>query len=192
LEDHAVHGAAAPGGAVARVRGPAQGGAGGRRDGVATLHQSHAAGHEAGHPRCAAVPYARRVPRLRQHLHPDPGQPRHAVGVHPELRPAVHHVQPRSGLSHVDTHLPDGRPHRVRLHQGIRRCRAGTGAALMAVAAAQAPGRSKAGWLTANTIVILAAAVPIWWLIALSFKDPSTILSGSFWPTKWTLSNSTG
>ena len=32
-------------------------------------------------------------------------------------------------------------------------------------------------------------AFPIWWLIALSFKTPSTLADGSFWPTKWTWSN---
>ena len=64
----------------------------------------------------------------------------------------------------------------------------------MAVAAAQPGARTttRVGWLTANTVVILTAAIPIWWLIALSFKDPSTISEGTFWPTKWTLSNYTG
>jgi multiple sugar transport system permease protein len=62
----------------------------------------------------------------------------------------------------------------------------------MAVAAVQPRSSARAGWLTANTLVILAAAVPIWWLVALSFKDPATISSGTFWPTKWTLDNYTG
>jgi multiple sugar transport system permease protein len=52
--------------------------------------------------------------------------------------------------------------------------------------------RQRVGWLSTNTVVILAAAVPIWWLVALSFKDPSTIANGSFIPTKWTVTNYTG
>jgi multiple sugar transport system permease protein len=41
-------------------------------------------------------------------------------------------------------------------------------------------------------VILLVAAVPIWWLVALSFKDPSTINDGSFWPTKWTTVNYSG
>jgi multiple sugar transport system permease protein len=58
--------------------------------------------------------------------------------------------------------------------------------------ATQTTTKQRVGWLSTNTLVILAAAVPIWWLVALSFKDPSTIASGSFIPTKWTVSNYTG
>jgi multiple sugar transport system permease protein len=31
--------------------------------------------------------------------------------------------------------------------------------------------------------------VPVWWIISLSFKDPSTIADGSFVPKKWTWKN---
>jgi len=41
-------------------------------------------------------------------------------------------------------------------------------------------------------LVVLIAAIPVWWLIALSFKDPSTITDGSFYPHKWTLANYRG
>ena len=52
--------------------------------------------------------------------------------------------------------------------------------------------RARLGWGTANALILLVAAVPIWWLVALSFKDPSTINDGSFWPTKWTTVNYSG
>ena len=52
--------------------------------------------------------------------------------------------------------------------------------------------RQKVGWGVANVIVFVIAAVPVWWLIALSFKDPSTLADGSFYPHKWTLANYRG
>jgi multiple sugar transport system permease protein len=51
---------------------------------------------------------------------------------------------------------------------------------------------AKASWAAGNTIVILAALVPVLWLASLSFKDPSTIGDGSFLPHKWTLDNYRG
>jgi multiple sugar transport system permease protein len=51
---------------------------------------------------------------------------------------------------------------------------------------------AKASWAVGNTIVILAALVPVLWLVSLSFKDPSTITDGSFLPHKWTLANYRG
>jgi multiple sugar transport system permease protein len=52
----------------------------------------------------------------------------------------------------------------------------------------------KAGWSTANLVVIAWALFPVWWLVALSFKDPATISTdgGSFWPTTWSLQNYRG
>jgi multiple sugar transport system permease protein len=47
-------------------------------------------------------------------------------------------------------------------------------------------------WGIGNTIVILAAAVPVLWIASLSFKDPSTITDGTFLPRKWTLQNYRG
>jgi multiple sugar transport system permease protein len=52
--------------------------------------------------------------------------------------------------------------------------------------------KQKAGWGTANTLVILAALVPVLWIVSLSFKDPKTITDGSFWPQTWTLENYRG
>jgi trehalose/maltose transport system permease protein len=47
-------------------------------------------------------------------------------------------------------------------------------------------------WGIGNTIVILAAAVPVLWIASLSFKDPSTITDATFFPRKWTLQNYRG
>jgi multiple sugar transport system permease protein len=52
--------------------------------------------------------------------------------------------------------------------------------------------RAKTLWGIGNTIVILAAAVPVLWIASLSFKDPSTITEGTFFPRKWTLQNYRG
>lgn len=49
--------------------------------------------------------------------------------------------------------------------------------------------RQKVGWGSANTIAILAAIVPVLWIISLSFKDPSSITDEHFFPRKWTLQN---
>jgi multiple sugar transport system permease protein len=49
--------------------------------------------------------------------------------------------------------------------------------------------RKRAAWTGADFIVILWVLIPVWWIVALSFKDPSTISNGSFWPTKWTFGN---
>ena len=51
---------------------------------------------------------------------------------------------------------------------------------------------AKASWAVTNTIVVVAALVPVLWLASLSFKDPSTIADGSFLPHKWTLDNYRG
>ena len=52
--------------------------------------------------------------------------------------------------------------------------------------------KQKFGWSSANTLVMFLAIVPVLWIVSLSFKDPSTITDGSFWPTKWTLENYKG
>jgi multiple sugar transport system permease protein len=51
---------------------------------------------------------------------------------------------------------------------------------------------ARASWAAGNTIVVVAALVPVLWLASLSFKDPSSIADGSFLPHKWTLANYRG
>jgi multiple sugar transport system permease protein len=52
--------------------------------------------------------------------------------------------------------------------------------------------KQRLGWGTANVVVVLIAAIPVLWLVSLSFKDPSTITDGSFYPHKWTWDNYSG
>ena len=52
--------------------------------------------------------------------------------------------------------------------------------------------RQRLGWGFANIIVVLIAAIPVLWLVSLSFKDPSTLADGSFYPHKWTTANYRG
>jgi multiple sugar transport system permease protein len=52
--------------------------------------------------------------------------------------------------------------------------------------------KQRLGWGTANVVVVLIAAIPVLWLVSLSFKDPSTITDGSFYPHKWTWDNYRG
>ncbi|NUR90857.1 MAG: carbohydrate ABC transporter permease [Nonomuraea sp.] len=50
----------------------------------------------------------------------------------------------------------------------------------------------KGKWALADVVVVLYALIPVVWIASLSFKDPSTITDGKFWPTKWTWSNYAG
>ncbi|MET8132386.1 carbohydrate ABC transporter permease [Streptomyces sp. NPDC005251] len=52
--------------------------------------------------------------------------------------------------------------------------------------------RRMSGWAVVNILVIAYALFPVWWIVALSFKDPSTLTDGSFIPTKWTWENYRG
>lgn len=52
--------------------------------------------------------------------------------------------------------------------------------------------KQKVGWGTGNVVAILLAIVPVLWIVSLSFKDPSTITDGHFFPRKWTLANYRG
>jgi multiple sugar transport system permease protein len=54
------------------------------------------------------------------------------------------------------------------------------------------PARRKAGWAGADLVIVAWTLFPIWWLIALSFKDPTTLSDGSFWPNKWSGANYAG
>ncbi|HYN35522.1 MAG TPA: carbohydrate ABC transporter permease [Actinomycetota bacterium] len=60
------------------------------------------------------------------------------------------------------------------------------------MATAEVTARQRVGWLSANTVVILVAAIPVLWLVSLSFKDPATLADGSFIPKDWTLENYKG
>ena len=53
-------------------------------------------------------------------------------------------------------------------------------------------GREKATWGVINVVVILAALIPVVWIMSLSFKDPSTIADGNFFPSKWSTENYSG
>jgi multiple sugar transport system permease protein len=54
------------------------------------------------------------------------------------------------------------------------------------------PARRKVGWGAANAVTIAWTLFPLWWLVALSFKDPTTLTDGSFWPIKWSGTNYAG
>ncbi|MEU6275661.1 carbohydrate ABC transporter permease [Streptomyces populi] len=47
-------------------------------------------------------------------------------------------------------------------------------------------------WAVINVLVIAYALFPVWWIIALSFKEPSTLTDGNFIPTDWTWENYQG
>ncbi|KAB1990122.1 MULTISPECIES: carbohydrate ABC transporter permease [Streptomyces] len=47
-------------------------------------------------------------------------------------------------------------------------------------------------WAVINILVIAYALFPVWWIIALSFKEPSTLTDGNFIPTDWTWENYQG
>ena len=52
--------------------------------------------------------------------------------------------------------------------------------------------RQRVGWGAANVLVIVVALIPLLWIVSLSFKDPATITSATFWPKRWTLENYRG
>lgn len=57
---------------------------------------------------------------------------------------------------------------------------------------ARAGKRHVTGWAIANVAVVAYALFPVWWIAALSFKDPSTLTDGNVVPTKWTWDNYRG
>ncbi|MEU2183376.1 carbohydrate ABC transporter permease [Streptomyces thermolilacinus] len=52
--------------------------------------------------------------------------------------------------------------------------------------------RHLTGWTVANIVVVAYALFPVWWIAALSFKHPSTLTDGNFFPTRWTWENYRG
>ncbi|WP_069769399.1 carbohydrate ABC transporter permease [Streptomyces sp. LUP30] len=56
-----------------------------------------------------------------------------------------------------------------------------------------AAGRSHAvRWGVLNVAVVLYALFPVWWIIALSFKNPGTLTDGDYIPRQWTWENYRG
>jgi multiple sugar transport system permease protein len=52
--------------------------------------------------------------------------------------------------------------------------------------------RQKFGWGLANTVTIVIVAIPVLWLLSLSFKTPTAITDPSLWPAQWTWGNYSG
>jgi multiple sugar transport system permease protein len=52
--------------------------------------------------------------------------------------------------------------------------------------------RQRAGWATANFVVLALALIPVLWLLSLSFKTPAAVLDPSLWPAQWTWGNYSG
>jgi len=60
------------------------------------------------------------------------------------------------------------------------------------MAAVTTTARQKVGWGLANTIAIVIVAIPVLWIVSLSFKTPAAITDPSFWPAQWTWGNYSG
>jgi multiple sugar transport system permease protein len=52
--------------------------------------------------------------------------------------------------------------------------------------------KQKVGWGVADVVIVIAALIPVLWIVSLSFKDPATITEATFLPRKWTLDNYRG
>jgi multiple sugar transport system permease protein len=52
--------------------------------------------------------------------------------------------------------------------------------------------RRATGWATANVVVIVCALFPVFWLLMLSLKKPSTISDGRLIPSSWSFENYKG
>jgi multiple sugar transport system permease protein len=52
--------------------------------------------------------------------------------------------------------------------------------------------RQRAGWTTANFVVLALALIPVLWLLSLSFKTPAAVLDPSLIPAQWTWGNYSG
>jgi multiple sugar transport system permease protein len=52
--------------------------------------------------------------------------------------------------------------------------------------------RQKFGWGLANVVTIVIVAIPVLWLLSLSFKTPAAVTNADFWPTQWTWGNYSG
>ncbi len=54
------------------------------------------------------------------------------------------------------------------------------------------PARQRLRWGVTDLVIIAWTLFPVWWLVSLSFKDPTTLSDGSFWPQKWSWANYSG
>jgi multiple sugar transport system permease protein len=52
--------------------------------------------------------------------------------------------------------------------------------------------RQKVGWGLANTVVVVIVAIPLLWIISLSFKTATATTDPSLWPAQWTWGNYSG
>ena len=120
LEDHAVHLAAPAGRAGAGARGPAGGGQGRRRHGLAAAVEGDPAEHEGGDHGRAAVPDARRVADLRQPVRHDRRRQQHRDGLVPGLPPERHAGEPRAGLGGLGAAVPHRGGDRVVFVKGFK------------------------------------------------------------------------
>jgi multiple sugar transport system permease protein len=89
---------------------------------VAVLFRAldHDPADEAGDPRRAPVPDARRVPGLRHDLHHDPGRPGHRVGVLPHLSTSHRPVRARDGVGALGAALLVGAADRVPAGEAVQ------------------------------------------------------------------------
>jgi multiple sugar transport system permease protein len=53
-------------------------------------------------------------------------------------------------------------------------------------------GKEVSLWSLSIAIIVILSLVPVVWIISLSFKDPSTIGDGEFFPSKWSWTNYSG
>jgi multiple sugar transport system permease protein len=60
------------------------------------------------------------------------------------------------------------------------------------MAATRYSSKQKTAWGIGMALIVIFTVIPILWIVSLSFKDPSTLTDGRFWPTKWTWSNYSG
>ncbi len=59
-------------------------------------------------------------------------------------------------------------------------------------AAATATPAKKVAWGVADLVVLAWIAIPVLWLVSLSFKTPGSITSAGLWPKRWTWANYSG
>jgi ABC-type spermidine/putrescine transport system permease subunit II len=97
---------------------------GGSRSGwrnlLGTAAQGHVARHEGRYHDGAALPSARRLPHIRQHLHHDKWLGRDDVSGRARLL-TDHHPKPdRAWIRTLDPPFRSGLLHRIRIHQGVQ------------------------------------------------------------------------